>query len=271
MTEWDLILFIEGERVCLCDYGVTIASPQKEAMTFLTAFQSPSTGTEDAHNYGEFMSSATNTLYLRPVRRRRSLGFSLIELSVAVAVIVIGCTGVFSALTRVQRNAIVNRAHTNSYNILRNVLDQAMQKDWFTRENPLDPQIPSAYSTAESAKPGPKEILKPTVAGTTLAYIPNPGDPGSPLARNATVAADPNWKRWDMYNAADRLTIPNPDTGSPVYEDYQDADKTIPGRMYRKVQYVQNDPNLLWITIRIEYTYRGTNYAHNLCGLRAAD
>jgi type II secretory pathway pseudopilin PulG len=220
------------------------------------------------------MSPATNTQHLQPVRRRRRLAFSLIELSFAVAVILIGCTAVFSALTRVQRNAIVNRAHTNSFNILRNVLDQAMQHGWSTLESPTNPQLPSADPTLESErlKPGPKEILKPTIAGTASAFIPNPGDPGSGVAKNATVAGDPNWKRWSMYNAADVTTIPNPDvTAAAVYEDYKNPEKNILGRIYRKVQYVEDDRTLVWITIRIEYTYRGTDYAHNLCGLRAAD
>lgn len=221
------------------------------------------------------MSPATITQHLQPVRRpRRVFGFSLIELSFAVAVIVVGCTAVFSALTRVQRNAIINRAHTNSYNILRNVLDQAMQHGWQTLENPSNPQSPTAdpNSEAERLKPGPKEILKPTVAGTAAAFIVNPGEAGSAVARNASVASDTNWKRWSMYNAADVATIPDPDvTAAAVYEDYNNPDKNILGRIYRKVQYVQNDRSLLWITIRIEYTYRGVNYAHNLCGLRAAD
>lgn len=207
------------------------------------------------------MSPATNTQHLQPVRRRRRiLAFSLIELSFAVAVILVGCTAVFSALTRVQRNAIINRAQTNSYNILRNVLDQAMQHGWDSLE------------TAGVANSGPKEILKPTISGTTSAFIPNPGDPGSGVAKNATVAADTNWKRWSMYNAADVTTIPNPDvTAAAVYEDYKNPEKNILGRIYRKVQYVQNDRTLVWITVRIEYNYRGVDYAHNLCGLRAAD
>jgi type II secretory pathway pseudopilin PulG len=239
-------------------------------------FRGTTTGIEDADIYGEFMSSPKTAQLSKPVRRRSIAGFSLVEVMIAAAVLVVGCTAVFAALTRVQRNAIVNRAHTNAYNILRNVMDQAMQRGWDTLESTATPQLPSADPRlkAESDKPGPKDHLKPTIAGTNLAYVPNPGEPGSLVARNATVASDPNWKLWSMYNAEDDRSIYEPGVTpgvAPIYQDYQNPTRDIPARIYRKVQYVQNDRSLLWITFRIEYTIRGQNYAHNMCGLRAID
>ena len=120
---------------------------------------------------------------------------------------------------------------------------------------------------AEDDKPGPKDHLKPTVAGWASAYIPSPGEPGSLVAANASVGSDPNWKQWDMYSAQNAQgTVSN-----PVYQDYQNPGNDVIGRIYRKVQCVQNDRTLLWITFRIEYTIRGQRYAHNLSSLRAVD
>ena len=228
-------------------------------------------GTQAARIYGEFMSSSKKALSSQSVRRRRIAGLSLVELMVAVAVMVVGFAGVFAVLGRIQRNAIINRAHTNAYNILRNVTDQAMQLGWATLENPgtpLDPAANPDYITGTTTdKPGPKDILKPTVLGWTSAYIPSPGEAGSLVAQNASVASDTNWKQWDMYSAQNAAgTVSN-----PVYQDYQNPANNVDARIYRKVQCVLNDRTLLWITFRIEYVIRGQRYAHNMCSLRAID
>jgi type II secretory pathway pseudopilin PulG len=211
-------------------------------------------------------------LALHKARRRRISGITLVEVMLATAVIIVGCVGVVTALTRVQRNAIINRAQTNAYNILRNVMDQAMQLGWATPEDgatPLDPTKSTAQDTLSNGrpKPGPKDSLKPTIAGWDQAYIPNP-------STAATVASDTNWKRWSMYNA-DNADLSNQTAALssevPVFQDYNTPANNIPARIYRKVQTVQNDRTLLWVTFRIEYTFRGQNYAHNLSSLRALD
>jgi hypothetical protein len=77
-----------------------------------------------------------------------------------------------------------------------------------------------------------------------------------------------------MYNA-DNADLSNQTAALssevPVFQDYNTPANNIPARIYRKVQTVQNDRTLLWVTFRIEYTFRGQNYAHNLSSLRALD
>lgn len=215
------------------------------------------------------MSPQIKALPMQSIRRRRIAGISLVEVMIAGGVMVVGFAGVFAVLNRVQRNAIINRAHTNAYNILRNVTDQAMQHGWSSLEStdPTKQLNPNGLPSAEEGKPGPKDHLKPTIAGWASAYIPNPGEAGSAVAAYTSVAADPNWKQWDMYSAQNATgTVSN-----PIYQDYQTPANDITGRIYRKVQCVQNDRTLLWITFRIEYTIRGQNFAHNLSSLRAVD
>lgn len=179
-----------------------------------------------------------------PIRlrlKRLRAAFSLVELSIAATFLMVATAGVFSALTRMQQSAIANRALTNSDNILRSVVDQALSRGWDNDASPLD-------------------ILSPTMPGNV-----NPYFAGSNVA-------DPRWKRWDFYRSEDANVI-NPDPTIPIYEEVNDLSKSVPARLYRKVQYVSGfgSLKLLWVTFRIEYTLRGRLVAHEAFVTRAAD
>ena len=172
-------------------------------------------------------------------RARRSIAaISLVEMSIAAAFLLICSVGVFSTLTRMQRNAIVNRAMTNSDNILRSMIEQALSRGWDNELAPLD-------------------VLTPTIAGTTSPY------------NTSSNVADGSWRQWDPYRGIN--AVPPSDPVVPVYEDVNDATKNIPARLYRKVQYVTGTTRLLWVTLRLEYTIRGQLIAQDAWATRAAD
>ena len=179
-----------------------------------------------------------------PIRlhtNRLRAAFSLVEVSVAAAFLMVTSVGVFSSLTKMQQNAISNRALTNSDNVLRSVIDQALSRGWDNEAAPLD-------------------ILSPTIAGTTDPYYA-----GSDVA-------DTRWRQWDFYRSED-LSAGNSDPVVPIYEEVQDITKAVPARLYRKVQYVTgvSSRKLLWVTFRIEYTLRGKLVGHEAWVTRAAD
>lgn len=170
--------------------------------------------------------------------RKNCAAFSLVEVAVAAAFLMLCASGVFAMLTRMQQNAITNRAFTNADNLLRAATEQALCRGWDNEAMPLD-------------------ILAPTVPGDSLPY-----DSG-------TNVGDGTWKQWDAYRAADALAGADPTV--PIYEDLTDASKNIPARIFRKVQRVTGQPRLLWVTFRIEYTLRGKLVNHDAWVTRAAD
>jgi type II secretory pathway pseudopilin PulG len=179
-----------------------------------------------------------------PIRLRKNrlqAAFSLVEVSVAAAVLMITSVGVFSSLTKMQQSAISNRALTNSDNILRSVIDQALSRGWDNDAAPLD-------------------ILQPTIPGNVSPYFA-----GSDVTNI-------RWKQWDYYRSEDASGT-NPDPTIPIYEEVNDLTKSVPARLYRKSQYVAGTgtQKLLWITFRIEYTLRGQLVGHEAWVTRAAD
>jgi type II secretory pathway pseudopilin PulG len=170
--------------------------------------------------------------------RARAAGLTIVEAAVAAAFLVICSVGVFSTLTRMQQSAITNRALTNSHNLLRTVIEQALSRGWDNEAAPLD-------------------ILEPTIAGDTLPY------------NGASNVGDGTWKRWDVYRGIDASTGTDPIV--PIYEDVADVSKNVPARVFRKVQRVTGNQRLLWITFRIEYMLRGQLVGQEAWVTRAAD
>ncbi len=170
--------------------------------------------------------------------RKMCAAFSLVEVAVAAAFFMVCAAGVFAMLTKMQQNAIVNRALTNADNLLRAATEQALCRGWDNEATPL-------------------EILAPTIPGDSLPY-----DSGINVG-------DGTWKQWDAYRAADAAAGVDPTI--PVYEDLTDSSKNIPARIFRKVQRVTGQARLLWVTFRIEYTLRGRLVNHDAWVTRAAD
>lgn len=172
-----------------------------------------------------------------PRSHRFIAGVSLLEVMIAAGFLMLTSVGVFSTLTKMQRNAIVNRAMTNSDNILRSMCEQALSRGWDNEGAPLD-------------------ILGLTIAGN--------------VAHNtSSTVTDGNWKQWDPYRGVDATGIEDPIV--PIYEDVSDVAKAVPARLYRKVQYVTGTTRMLWVTFRIEYTIRGQLIAHESWATRASD
>lgn len=180
-------------------------------------------------------------ILIRLRKNRLRAAISLVEVSVAAAFLMVASVGVFSSLTRMQQNAISNRALTNADNILRSVVDQALSRGWDNDAAPLD-------------------ILSPTIPGNMTPYFA-----GSDVTNI-------RWRQWDYYRSED-VSGANPDPVIPIYEEVNDLTKSVPARLYRKVQYVTGTGTLklLWITFRIEYTLRGKLIAHEAWVTRAAD
>jgi hypothetical protein len=176
---------------------------------------------------------------LRLSRSRAAV--SLVEISISAAFLMLTAVGVFSSLTRMQQTAIVNRALTNADNVLRSMVDQALGRGWNNDSAPLD-------------------ILSPTIPGNTAPYYA-----GSDVT-------DVRWKLWDYYQSTDASGL-NPDPTIPIYEEVNDVTKSVPARVYRKVQYVNGlgTLKLLWITFRIEYRIRGKLYAQEAWVTRTSD
>lgn len=175
----------------------------------------------------------------KPLRAHRFIAaVSLVEVMIAAGFLMVTSVGVFSTLTRMQRSAIVNRAMTNSDNILRAMSEQALSRGWNNEGAPLD-------------------ILGLTIADSTTPY------------NASSTVTDGNWKQWDPYRGVDATGAEDPIV--PIYEDVSDVTKAVPARLYRKVQYVTGTTRLLWVTFRIEYTIRGQLIAHESWATRASD
>ncbi len=165
--------------------------------------------------------------------RRGRGGFSLVEVMVAVAILgMLGGT-VFMAMCRLHRNAADNRNYASAQIILRNAVDQALTRGWDDSESP-------------------NGIIAPTVPGNTAPY-----DAGASY-----------WNRWNPFSESDSWPSP---TTVPVYSDQMDVSRNVSGRLYRKVQFVTGTDYLLWVTMRLDYTYDGKAHSQQMVTLRAAD
>lgn len=176
------------------------------------------------------------TISLRP--RYSALGVALVEVAIAAAFLMVTSVGVFSALTRMQQSAITNRALTNSDNLLRTMVEQALTRGWDDEANPLD-------------------VLSLTVTSGPASY------------NASSNVNDGNWKQWDFYRMSDAVT--GLDASVPIYEDVSDPTKNVPARIYRKVQRVAGRSRQLWVTFRVDYFLRGRLVSQEAWVTRAAD
>ncbi len=176
------------------------------------------------------------TIDFRP--RHSTLGVSLVEVAIAAAFLMITSVGVFSALTRMQQSAITNRALTNSDNLLRTMVEQALTRGWDDEKNPLD-------------------VLSLTVTSGPTAY------------NASSDVNDGNWKQWDFYRMSDAVV--GLDASVPIYEDVSAPTRNVPARIYRKVQRVAGRNRQLWVTFRVEYFIRGRLVSQEAWVTRAAD
>ena len=163
----------------------------------------------------------------------RQAVFSLVEVMVAAMVLVIVGGAVFTSLVRLQRNAADNRNYACAQIVLRNAIDQALTRGW-----------------SEAATPN--GILAPTIAGSTTVY--NSGASG--------------WSQWNPFSASDTV---DPASVVPIYSDQMDDTRNVSGRLYRKVQRVKDSNRLLWVTMRVDYTYCGRPLTHQMATLRSLD
>ena len=168
---------------------------------------------------------------LHPQRGRR--GFSLVEVMVAVAILgMLGGT-VFMAMCRLHRNAADNRNYVSAQIILRNAIDQALTRGWDDADYP-------------------NGIIAPTITDNTVPYDSSAG----------------SWVQWNPFSEADTW---NAAETVPIYSDQVDASRNVSGRIYRKVQFVTGTDYLLWVTIRLDYTYDGKAHSQRMVTLRSAD
>lgn len=159
--------------------------------------------------------------------------FTLIEVMCAAAILAIIGGGVFTSMVRLQRHASVNRNYACAQILLRNAADQALNRGWIDVTNP-------------------NGILAPTIPGSSASY-------------DATSAG---WSQWNPFTASDTT---DPNSTVPVYTDQIDATRNVNGRLYRKVQRVQNNERLLWIGMRVDYLYAGKAYSQKSETVRALD
>lgn len=168
---------------------------------------------------------------IRPCKGRA--GFSLVEVMVAATVLVIIGGTAFMALGRLHRNAAENRNYACAQIVLRNAIDQALTRGW---------------NDAAS----PSGILAPTIAGSGGAYDSSTG----------------GWTQWNPYSASDDS---GPGALVPVYSDQMDPARNISGMLFRKVQYVTGTDSLLWVTLRLDYTYDSKACSNQMATVRALD
>ncbi len=167
----------------------------------------------------------------RPFRGRA--GFSLVEVMVASTVLVIIGGTAFMALSRLHRNAAENRNYACAQIVLRNAIDEVLTRGW-------------------NNSAAPSGIIEPTIAGSGGAF-----DTGTT-----------GWHQWNPYSASDDTS---PSAQVPVYSDQMVPSRNINGKLFRKVQYVTGKNSLLWVTMRMDYTYDGRPYSTELATVRALD
>ena len=170
----------------------------------------------------------------RPFQARRGRrGFSLVEVMVAVAILgMLGGT-VFMAMCRLHRNAADNRNYASAQIILRNAVDQALTRGWEDSDYP-------------------NGIIAPTITDSTLPYD----------------SSGSYWVQWNPFSEADTW---NPAETVPIYSDQMDVSRNVSARLYRKVQFVTGTDYLLWVTMRLDYTYDGKAHSQQMVTLRASD
>ncbi len=169
-----------------------------------------------------------------PIQRlRRCGGFSLVEVMVAATILIMIGGTAFMALSRLHRNAAENRNYACAQIVLRNAVDQALTRGW-------------------NNSAAPAGILEPTVPGNGGVFYTNPD----------------GWHQWNPYSASDDT---GPSALVPIYSDQMDPSRNISGQLFRKVQYVTGTNSLLWVTMRLDYTYDGRPYSTQLATVRALD
>jgi hypothetical protein len=74
--------------------------------------------------------------------------------------------------------------------------------------------------------------------------------------------------QWNPFSEADTS---NPAETVPIYSDQMDVSRNVSGRLYRKVQFVTDTDYLLWVTMRLDYTYDGKAHSQQMVTVRSAD
>jgi prepilin-type N-terminal cleavage/methylation domain-containing protein len=164
---------------------------------------------------------------------QKNSAFSLLEVLIAAAVLVIVSSAVLTAFAMLQRNAADNRNYACAQIILQNAIDQSLTRGWDNLATPTG-------------------ILAPTVPGSTSAY-------------DASSSA---WHQWDYYAATDSTA---PAAVVTIYSDQLSPAHNVSGILYRDVQCVNGNNRLLWVTMRVDYTYAGRNHSQQMAAVRSFD
>ena len=152
---------------------------------------------------------------------------------VAVAILATLGGTVFMAMCRLHRNAADNRNYGSAQIILRNAIDQALTRGWDDAEYPTG-------------------IIAPTITDNTLPFDSSGG----------------SWVQWNPFSEADTW---NAAETVPIYSDQMDASRNVSGRLFRKVQFVTGTDYLLWVAMRLDYTYDGKAHSQQMVTVRSAD
>lgn len=166
-----------------------------------------------------------------PSRSSRRGGFTLVEVMVAAAILVLVTGSVVTALMMVNRDAAANRNRTAGKLILQRAIDTALVVTW------RDPAVPP-------------RILTPT------------------LAAGAPFAGAGGWVNHNLYTTADDLTG---NATVAVYEDRDVSQRDIVGKVYRKVQRAPGNDGLMLVSMRLDYRYRGRSVSLEMSTERAVD